>query len=125
MKLNATQHGLLNLEVLDLISAHIGHDHAIKRGILLTTLQARGWDISDRQMRLALEEVRNNIDDGAWICSCMDGDGYYRAGNLAELREYLTSEHNRGLKILSKVSTQARRASPILAGQFSMTGGVA
>jgi hypothetical protein len=111
---------LMRLEIQSILRSRIGKDAAITRPDLLATLRARGYPTDDRRVREALEFIRTNTESGAWICSDNSGTGYWHAASEDELREYLTSERNRGLSILSKTSAQAKRALPALAGQFEI-----
>ena len=114
---------LIQMTILKIIRAHIGEGHAIPRVQLLDTLITRGYSLNDRRMREAISHLRMTTTEGAWICSNQKGDGYFYAETVAELSEHLESERKRGLTILTKVSAQAKRALPELAGQFNITVG--
>ena len=114
---------LVELEILKIIGSHIGKDHAIPRAALLDTLIARGYPVSDRRMRDAINHLRMTTGDGAWICSTQQGEGYFKAENVEELGAHLESERRRGKTILAKVSMQEKRAMPDLAGQVDIQGG--
>jgi hypothetical protein len=122
MKLTPQEKIDLSKEILRIVITRIGKPFAIRRPELLFELQSRGWDISDRTMRLSLEYLREYEPKGARICASVDGEGYYYASSLDELRDALASDINRARNINIRVATQLRRAFPELAGQLSMGG---
>ena len=77
-----------------------GRENAIKREEL-----ARKMCLSDRQMRQALAEARN---EGVLICNRSDGCGYYQSAEIDELTRQYRQETNRALSILSRRKTIRR-----------------
>ena len=99
-----TQHQLLQI-----LAERRGPERRIRRGELLAALQSRVGDISDREMRSALEQLRWRQPQGAWICAHLRG-GYFMARDEAELERYLRSDENRANNLLRRVRTQRRAA---------------
>ena len=65
---------------------HVGNDSAISRKKLLKQISG----LNDRQMRIAIYQLRN---DGVLICSRGGrGGGYWMAENAAELLEFVERE---------------------------------
>lgn len=123
MKLTPQERLALNKEILSIVITKLGKNNAIRRPELLFDLQCRGWNIDDRQMRLGLEYLRQYEPKGARICASVDGDGYYYASSLDELKDALESDINRARNINIRVTNQLRRAFPELAGQYGMGAG--
>jgi DNA-binding response OmpR family regulator len=96
MSKNNPRDNLLELTILKIIQAHVGQEHAIRRDELLETLTRRGYDLDDRKMRKAIENLRFHVSGGAWICSTKNGSGYFFAESEDEMVEYLKSESSRG-----------------------------
>jgi len=68
------------------IEFHVGNDNAISRKKLLKKI----WGLSDRQMRIAIYQLRN---DGCLICSRGGhGGGYWMAENSGELYAFIERE---------------------------------
>ena len=99
-----TQHHLLHI-----LAERRGPERRIRRGELLAALQRRVGEISDREMRSALEQLRWRHPQGAWICAHLRG-GYFMARDEAELERYLRSDENRANNLLQRVRTQRRAA---------------
>lgn len=117
--MNAAEISTFRDDVLSVISRRIGTHQAINRKYLLDIMRSKhpDWGITDRKMRAAIEWLRNNHVAGAWICSSLDGRGYYMASDIMELKAYIQTEKNRGIHILAKIYLQDKRASGILNGQ--------
>ena len=70
--------------------SHVGQENAISRKKLLRRLSAMADPLTDRQLRLAINQMRN---DGVLICSRGGiGGGYWMAANLEELMEFINKE---------------------------------
>lgn len=110
-------------EIVQILSTQIGKDNAIPRDELLNRLLMLGIPVSDRQMREAIETARATEYKGAWICSSLDGKGYYMAATGDELMEYANTEMNRARSIYQRVNQQVKRALPHLSGQFTLQEG--
>jgi len=114
---------LLKLAILTILERRVGKSNAITRPDLLWQLQMQGFNLDDRRMRDCISTLQSDEPKGAWIINLQNGDGYFYAANLDELQDALKSEFNRAVTIYHKVRNQARRASPILAGQFTLQEG--
>lgn len=112
----------LELTLLTIIKAHVGEEGAIRREDLLTTLIKRGYELNDRQMRIAIENLRNHYPRGAWICNISNGKGYFYAASEEELMMYFRSGIRQGWSIINRVKVQAKRAIPEMAGQLDYQG---
>src|SRR3990167_10773200 len=55
------------------------------RADLVYRMKTCGFDTTDRQVRKAIESLRANHPDGAWICSSTDEPGYWFANTEAEI----------------------------------------
>lgn len=69
---------------------HVGRKNAISRKKLLRSVAATTDPLTDRQLRLAISQMRN---EGHLICSRGGhGGGYWMAENLGELLEFIERE---------------------------------
>lgn len=66
-------------------------------------------DLSDREMRTAIEGLRRDHPHGAWICADLRG-GYFIAGDEEELDRYLRTDERRALHLLQQVRNQRQQA---------------
>ena len=79
----------LDRAVMGCLRWYIGKDNAISRADLLDQV-SQHIPIQDRQLRLAIHELRLS---GVMICSSGGvGGGYYIAADWSELQEYLDRE---------------------------------
>lgn len=108
--------------IFKVMNYHRGAANSIERRELLNRIHYwTGSQLSDRAMREAIEDLRTNTKEGAYICHSPDGHGYFLATTPQELRDYLLTERKRGISILKRVSQQAKRAGVALEGQLELT----
>ena len=107
--------------VIKVLSKHIGQPNRIRRDNLRSALMGmlpRGEkNISDREMRQAIEELRRTDDQGALICSSSGGGGYWLAVDLDELLESYREERRRAINILVTIRSRLKRGRRVLSGQ--------
>lgn len=100
----------LELLIIQVINQHRGSKNIIKRADMLKALvNGLKRHVSDRQMRQAIEDLRTDHPEGAYICSTTAG-GYYRAESPGELADYLEVDERRAKMILARISRQRQRA---------------
>ena len=97
-------------QILRILSGHRGASRRISRASLLAELRLRLDNVSDREMRLAIEELRRGHAHGAWLCADLRG-GYFMAEDEEELERYLASDERRANKLLERVHSQRRMVS--------------
>lgn len=85
------------MEFKDLVLCQlkIGKANAISRNSIATNL-----DVSDRKVRQAIEDLRN---DGHFITNAGDGKGYYIAEDIDDIKLYYYTEFNRAMAILKRL----------------------
>jgi hypothetical protein len=115
----------LESSILSILANHRGVENRIKRADMLRVVNmALKRRVTDRKMRAAIEQLRSDHLEGAFICSTTDG-GYYRARNTEELNAYLKQDEKRAKMILSRISRQRQRATTALTQTpLPMRGGV-
>ncbi|MDP6771279.1 MAG: hypothetical protein QF704_11335 [Anaerolineales bacterium] len=97
--------------VLDILQNHLGFDNRISSRELLTTLNMYEH-ISNRHMRLAIENLRQNHPIGARICSTTrQRGGYFLAEDQQELTDYLETESNRCIQMWQRIRKQRMNAN--------------
>jgi len=67
-------------------------------------------DVSDRDVRLAIEYLRNQTKQGAMILSTSGNAGYWMAESFSELTQYADEERRRALSILVRIHKQKKVA---------------
>jgi len=111
--------------LLKVLSKHKGRKNAIGRPRLRSEIMAlmpRGEkNISDRRMRLAIEDLRRNTDQGALICASSTHKGYWIAENLDELLESYHEERRRAINTMITIRQRLKRGRALLSGQMRMT----
>jgi len=101
---------VLQNRILTIMRDHAGETNRIGRESLRQELSDwLGREVGDREMRLAIEELRTNDAEGCMIASALRG-GYYMAESRDGLDKFLNSEHNRAMSILIRNSIQRKRA---------------
>ena len=100
---------LLSSHILTILSAQRGPEARMLRSEILEELRLLMVDVSDREMRAAIEELRRGHAQGAWICADMRG-GYFMARNEEELDRYLQSDEKRAAHLLQRVRIQRAAA---------------
>lgn len=87
--------------ILRVLSFHVGRSRAVVKGELLQRVRDHGFDLGEREIRAAINQLRK---DGHLICSVGGtGGGYYMAGTALELEEFLERElHSRAMDLLEQ-----------------------
>jgi len=80
-----------------------------------------GFDATDRQVRKAIENLRGNHPEGAWICSSTDEPGYWFANTEAEIEAAQAEDLSRIQATGAKVENR-RRLLQHLEQERTMTG---
>ncbi|MBE3038296.1 MAG: hypothetical protein IMZ62_05745 [Chloroflexi bacterium] len=101
----------LERAMLRALSFHLGRAHAIGRGELVYGLRMAGCEVSERQARRCIHDLRRA---GNLICSAPGEDGgYFLAVSLEEFREFCDRElHPKAVDMLeteSKMKEAARQ----------------
>lgn len=105
--------------ILNILRSRQGKSAKISRRQLREEVSSwSGRNVSDREMRQAIEELRTDNSDGAMICASLSG-GYYTARDLVELDEALRSDESRIRKIAQRIRKQRQRAG-LRAGQLEL-----
>ena len=107
--------------VLKVLANHVGQKNRITR----TKLRSRVMDylprgeknVSDRELRSCIEELRRTSDTGALISSSSSGGGYWICQDLDELLQSYAEERRRGLSILVTIRARLKRGRRVLSGQ--------
>jgi len=67
-------------------------------------------DVSDRDVRLAIEYLRNETVQGSLILSTSGNAGYWIAESLQELTQCIAEDRRRALSILVRIHKQKKVA---------------
>lgn len=82
--------GDIHARVLDVLGDHAGRLQAIARKELLHQVNKKGHRINERQLRMAIRDLRL---DGELICSAPGyGGGYWLAETKGEVEEFIQKE---------------------------------
>lgn len=107
--------------ITQVLSNHVGQENRIRRDALrsrVMSLLPRGSkNISDREMRQTIEELRRTDDMGALICSSSGSGGYWISADLDELLESYREERRRAINILVTIRARLKRGRRVLSGQ--------
>ena len=95
----------LKSQILLILSAHRGPERRISRANLKGELNERLASVTDREMRAAIEDLRREHAQGAWICADMRG-GYFMARNAQEIEGNLASDERRAQRLMERVTLQ-------------------
>jgi len=91
-----------------------GKSHRISRNHLrfgaASELEMDFVDVSDRDVRLAIEYLRNQTKQGSLILSTSGSAGYWVAESFSELTQYADEERRRALSILVRIHKQKKVA---------------
>ncbi len=100
--------------VYKLLASCRGKNHRISRNHLrfsvASELEMYFVDVSDRDVRLAIEYLRNETKQGAMILSTSGSAGYWVAESFSELTQYADEERRRALSILVRIHKQKKVA---------------
>ena len=99
-------------------NAHVGRASAITHERLTAHLASHGFsEITERPVRQAIEELRNQDDDGALICAA-SGVGVYLAATLNEVQDFTDRElRSRARSLLTTARRQRQAANRKFGGQ--------
>jgi hypothetical protein len=99
----------LERATLRVLSFHLGREHAVGRGELVYALRLEGCEVSERQARQCIHDLRRA---GHLICSAPgEAGGYYMAVSLAEFREFCDRElHPKAIDMLETESAMKAAA---------------
>ncbi len=99
-------------------AAHVGRQQAVTHKDLTDHLRAHGFrGLKERTVRQAIEDLRNQDDDGALICAA-SGAGVYFAATLQEVHEFTQNElRARARTMLATARRQRQAANRKFGGQ--------
>ena len=97
----------INARILALIQPRT-KDNPIRKGVIRFEPAILETEISDRDLRKAIEELRGT-PEGCFICSSSKG-GYYMAQDLEELGKAISSDERRAVTILQRCRAQRKNA---------------
>jgi hypothetical protein len=87
---------------------HRGLGQAITRGQLVWAMKTMGFDIGDRQVRKALENLRASHPEGGWICSSSESAGYWWSETEEEIRAANAEDYSRIQATSAKIQNRTR-----------------
>ncbi len=100
--------------VYRLLKTHIGKNHRITRNALRIEvageLEMEFIGVSDRDVRLAIEYLRNKTVQGSLILSTSGNAGYWVAESLDEFTQCIDEDRRRALSILVRIHKQKKVA---------------
>jgi DNA-binding transcriptional regulator PaaX len=101
----------LDRATLRVLSFHTGFTRAIGRALLVAAIHLEGFDVSERQVRRCVHDLRRQ---GHLICSAPgESGGYYFAENLEEFREFCDRElHPKAIDMLETEWKMKEAARP-------------
>jgi predicted DNA-binding transcriptional regulator YafY len=99
----------LDRAMLRVVSFHTGRKRALGRYLIVEALRLEGFDVSERQARQCIHDLRRA---GHLICSAPGEEGgYYLAASLDEFREFCERElHPKALDMLETESAMKAAA---------------
>ena len=107
--------------ILSILEPRVGRKRRISRKKL------RNWlcyqlqrEVSDREMRSAIEELRRSNSKGALICSSSGLSGYWMAEDYDELVENYRHERRRALSLMYTMRQRLRTGRRFFSGQMRM-----
>jgi len=87
---------------------HRGLDRAITRGQLVWAMKTMGFDVGDRQVRKALENLRASHPEGGYICSSSESAGYWWAETEQEIQAANAEDYSRIQATSAKIQNRTR-----------------
>jgi chromatin segregation and condensation protein Rec8/ScpA/Scc1 (kleisin family) len=121
----------IQVTVLSILEQHVGAENRIPRADLRAQLCARADRyITDREMRRAIESLRQLPGRGSRICSTCGGveqgqkkkakrgqaGGYFIATSVRELEQFLREDEDRAVHTLRRTGQQRKAAGMDIAG---------
>ncbi|MBW8034858.1 MAG: hypothetical protein FVQ79_04230 [Planctomycetes bacterium] len=115
---------MVKVRIIFVLSKHSGEENRISRSELLSKVRRliyskKHGSLSDRKLRMFIEELRTTDTDGAWICASLKG-GYFLARDLKELEWFTDSDFRRALNTLTRVRKQRAAASLLVSPQLEL-----
>ena len=107
------------LHTYNAIISHKGKRNRITRKRLREEVDASlcYGTVEDRDVRNAIEYLRNKTVEGSLILSTSGSSGYWIAESLEELISFTREEHRRALSILARIRKQEKVARKRFADQ--------
>ena len=107
---------------------HRGLGQAITRGQLVWAMTTMGFDIGDRQVRKALENLRASHPEGGYICSSSESAGYWWAETEQEIQAANAEDYSRIQATSAKIQNRTRllqhlEEERVMAGRLFPDGG--
>jgi hypothetical protein len=87
---------------------HRGVSQAITRGQLVWVMKTMGFDVGDRQVRKALENLRATHAEGGYICSSSESAGYWWSETEDEIRAANAEDYSRIQATSAKIQNRTR-----------------
>jgi hypothetical protein len=101
----------IELSILAALEGHTSRVTAVHKPELLRQVTIdTGYEIKERELRAAIQELRSSDPRGALIMSSSGGQGYWIAKDLDEVREHYREERGRALSILVRIRKQLSMA---------------
>ena len=94
--------------LLATLRKHVGSEHAVSREQLIWLMNTSGFDVGDRQMRKALENLRSAHPEGGWICSSSETSGYWWGQTEDEIRAANAEDASRIQATSAKIHNRNR-----------------
>ncbi len=114
---------LLERDIMRILRRHRGRRNRVTRGQLVWTLKTMGHRVTDRQVRRAIEQLRQSSYEGALICSSSQLDGYWLCESPEELEAAIAEDLSRISSAQAKITNRRRalerlRAQPLQQGRL-------
>ena len=98
-----------SLEDTILMQLKANPGHRFTRSELVWRMKTCGFvDVSDRQVRKAIEDLRANHPEGPWICSSSEEPGYFWATKEADIEAAQAEDLSRIQATGAKVENRRR-----------------
>lgn len=99
----------LNSAIIALLSMQRGRNNALGRDHLLARLRGFGLNVTEREMRQAIHDLRRQ---GHLICSAAGEDGgYYKAASLVEVDDFFLRELDAKIADMSETRKAMKAAA--------------
>lgn len=107
--------------ILSILESRTGKANRISRANLRQFVSYRMFEnISDREVRKTIEELRRSNGRGALICSSSGSAGYWFAESYAELLENYREERRRALSLMYTMRQRLRAGRHHFTGQMRL-----
>ena len=112
------------ITVYRLLMKHIGKNHRITRNALRLEvageLEMEFIGINDRDVRLAIEYLRNKTVQGSLILSTSGNAGYWIAESLGEFTQCIDEDRRRAFSILVRIHKQEKTVRSLFIDQENL-----